>query len=41
MIDAIVVTLKANMMAQALILLVGTPAAYLIAGRSSADAPSS
>ncbi len=33
-IDAIVVTLKANAIAQALILLVGTPAAYLIAGRS-------
>ncbi len=33
-IDAIVVTLKANVIAQALILLVGTPAAYLIAGRS-------
>ncbi len=33
-IDAIVVTLKANAIAQALILLVGTPAAYLIAGRT-------
>ena len=33
-IDAIVVTLKANAIAQALILLVGTPAAYLIAGRA-------
>jgi molybdate transport system permease protein len=31
--DAIVVTLKANLVAQALILLVGTPAAYLIASR--------
>ena len=31
--DAIVVTLKANAIAQALILLVGTPAAYLIASR--------
>jgi molybdate transport system permease protein len=30
-IDAIVVTLKANVIAQALILLIGTPAAYLIA----------
>src|SRR5919198_232754 len=30
-IDAIVVTLKANAIAQALILLVGTPAAYLVA----------
>jgi molybdate transport system permease protein len=32
-IDAIVVTLKANLIAQALILLIGTPAAYLIASR--------
>ncbi|HYM64579.1 MAG TPA: ABC transporter permease subunit [Gaiellaceae bacterium] len=32
-IDAIVVTLKVNAIAQALILVVGTPAAYLIAGR--------
>jgi molybdate transport system permease protein len=32
-IDAIVVTAKANAIAQALILLVGTPAAYLIANR--------
>ena len=32
-IDAIVVTVKANAIAQALILVVGTPAAYLIAGR--------
>jgi len=32
-IDAIVVTLKANAIAQALILIVGTPAAYLIAKR--------
>ena len=32
-IDAIIVTLKANAIAQALILLVGTPAAYLIASR--------
>lgn len=32
-IDAIVVTLKANAIAQVLILLVGTPAAYLVAGR--------
>jgi molybdate transport system permease protein len=32
-IDAIVVTAKANAIAQGLILLVGTPAAYLIAGR--------
>jgi molybdate transport system permease protein len=32
-IDAIVVTLKANAIAQVLILVVGTPAAYLIAGR--------
>ena len=31
--DAIVVTLKANAIAQGLILLVGTPAAYFIAGR--------
>ena len=32
-VDAIVVTLKANVIAQALILVVGTPAAYLIAKR--------
>jgi molybdate transport system permease protein len=32
-IDAIVVTLKVNAIAQVLILVVGTPAAYLIAGR--------
>src|SRR5918996_4326289 len=32
-IDAVVVTLKANAIAQALILIVGTPAAYLIASR--------
>jgi molybdate transport system permease protein len=32
-IDAVVVTLKANAIAQALILVVGTPAAYLIASR--------
>ena len=32
-IDAIIVTLKANAIAQALILVVGTPAAYLIASR--------
>src|SRR5262249_41791386 len=32
-VDAIVVTAKANGIAQGLILLVGTPAAYLIAGR--------
>ena len=31
--DALVVTLKANLVAQAFILLIGTPAAYLIAGR--------
>jgi molybdate transport system permease protein len=33
-IDALVVTVKATLIAQALILLVGTPAAYLIASRS-------
>ena len=33
-IDAIIVTLKANVIAQGLILLVCTPAAYLIAGRA-------
>jgi molybdate transport system permease protein len=32
--DAIVVTLKANLISQALILLIGTPAAYLIASRN-------
>ena len=32
-IDAIVVTLKATLVAQTLILVVGTPAAYLIASR--------
>ena len=39
-VDAIVVTLKANAIAQALILVVGTPAAYLIASRASAAARS-
>lgn len=33
-VDALLVTLKTNLVAQALILLVGTPAAYLIASRS-------
>ncbi len=32
-VDAVLVTLKANVIAQALILVIGTPAAYLIAGR--------
>ena len=38
-IDAIVVTLKATLIAQTLILVVGTPAAYLIASRSFRGRP--
>jgi molybdate transport system permease protein len=38
-VDAIVVTLKATLIAQALILVVGTPAAYLIASRNFRGRP--
>jgi molybdate transport system permease protein len=38
-VDAIVVTLKATLIAEALILVVGTPAAYLIASRSFRGRP--